>query len=86
MITANMILAGAWVVISMLLGVIAYFLKSLLTKFDLMNETLQDVVLKAAVQSTACKLTHDGVTARLNAHAKEISEIKTDIKILKNEN
>ena len=66
----------AGVVIMLLLSLIAYFLKRLLTKFDNMNVILEGVVKDAAVQNTSCRLIHEGVTARLNAHSKEIEQLK----------
>ena len=79
MITQTFILGIAWGVISLLLGIIAVFLKRLLVKFDKMNETLQDVVLKNALQGTTCTLNHKGVDARLNAHSEKIKEIENKL-------
>ena len=85
MITEGFLLTAAWVIITLLLGVIAVFLKRLLIRFDIMNETLQDVVLKNALQGTTCILNHKGVDARLNAHSEKIKEIENRLNNRKNE-
>ena len=32
------------------------------------------------LNSKACKMTHEGVKARLDAHASDIKDLKTDLK------
>ena len=66
------------VVIVTLLGIIAYFLKRLISRLDTMNVILNEVVLTTTVQKSNCKLIHEGVTARLDSHAKDIHDLKNN--------
>ena len=72
------ILSLGGVIIMILLGIIAYFLKRLISRLDRMNTILNDVVLTTTVHKSNCKLIHDGVTARLDSHAKDIHDLKNN--------
>lgn len=86
MVTIQTVLTVAGSFISILLVVIAYFLKRLLVKFDQMNLTLSDVVTKLAVQGTSCRLTHEAVNERLKIHSDNIKEINNILKKMNHEN
>jgi hypothetical protein len=80
-ITTDFILGLSGTVIVILLGIIAFFLKGLLTKFDLMTLALSDLKTTTTVQQTSCKFMHTGIEARLNSHSKSIEKINNHLEI-----
>lgn len=69
MINENLLLS----LISVLLLIIAYFLRNLLIKFDAMNTTIQDLVIKTSVQSSSCTLTHKNINERFEHIEKKLN-------------
>lgn len=69
MINENLLLS----LISVLLLIIAYFLRNLLIKFDAMNSTIQDLVIKTSVQSSSCTLIHKNNNERFEHIEKKLN-------------
>lgn len=78
MITINMILTLLGSIITILLGIIAFFFKKLLLSFDEMKSKLEIMMVEAKVQNTSCKFIHSGIEARLNAHKRSIEKLENE--------
>ncbi len=68
-----------WLLSGMLI-IISVLLTRLIIKIEVLNKSVVDLTKTNAVKTVACKMTHDGVTARLNSHAEDIKELKSELK------
>ncbi len=69
----------SWV-LSVMLIVVSVLLTKLINKIGALNNAVILLTKTNAVQTVACKMTHEGVKARLDAHASDIKDLKTDLK------
>jgi len=69
----------SWVLSTMLI-IISVLLTKLINKIEKLNTAVVGLTKTNAVQSVSCKMTHEGVKARLDAHASDIKELKNNLK------
>ena len=65
----------SWV-LSVMLIIISVLLTKLINKIEKLNTAVVGLTKTNAVQSVSCRMTHEGVKARLDAHASDIKDIK----------